>query len=100
MAIVMGLDQHRAQITAEWVDTVPGDVSVVGFDDIEEARRSSPPLTTIRQGLFEQGQNAAALALAMVAGDVALADEFPTELIVRASTSPPAAVHTNEPTTP
>jgi DNA-binding LacI/PurR family transcriptional regulator len=79
---------------------VPGDVSVVGFDDIEEARRSSPPLTTIRQGLFEQGQNAAALALAMVAGDVALADEFPTELIVRASTSPPAAVHTNEPTTP
>jgi DNA-binding LacI/PurR family transcriptional regulator len=79
---------------------VPGDVSVVGFDDIEEARRSSPPLTTIRQGLFEQGQNAAALVLAMVAGDVAVADEFPTELIVRTSTSPPAVVHTNGPTTP
>src|SRR5512140_1296263 len=27
MAIVMGLDQHRAQITAEWVDTVTGEVS-------------------------------------------------------------------------
>ncbi len=27
MAIVMGLDQHRAQITAEWVDTVTGEVT-------------------------------------------------------------------------
>src|SRR5437763_14396575 len=26
MTIVMGLDQHRAQITAEWVDTVTGEV--------------------------------------------------------------------------
>src|SRR5450755_1389821 len=27
MAIVMGLDQHRAQITAEWIDTVTGEAS-------------------------------------------------------------------------
>ena len=27
MAIVMGLDQHRAQITAEWIDTETGEVS-------------------------------------------------------------------------
>ena len=27
MTIVMGLDQHRAQITAEWVDTETGEVS-------------------------------------------------------------------------
>ena len=27
MTIVMGLDQHRAQITAEWVDTSTGEVS-------------------------------------------------------------------------
>jgi len=27
MAIVMGRDQHRAQITAEWIDTVSGEVS-------------------------------------------------------------------------
>jgi hypothetical protein len=27
MAIVMGLDQHRAQITAEWFDTETGEVS-------------------------------------------------------------------------
>ncbi len=76
---------------------VPGDVSVVGFDDIEEAHRSSPPLTTIRQGLFEQGQHAAALALALVAGEVAQTDDFPTELVVRASTSPPAGVDMDGP---
>ena len=27
MSIVMGLDQHRAQITAEWLDAVTGEVS-------------------------------------------------------------------------
>ncbi|MGZ4287565.1 MAG: hypothetical protein ACXVW5_25625 [Solirubrobacteraceae bacterium] len=27
MTIVMGLDQHRAQITAEWIDTSTGEVS-------------------------------------------------------------------------
>src|SRR4051794_10382815 len=27
MAIVMGLDQHRAQITAEWIDTSTGEIS-------------------------------------------------------------------------
>jgi hypothetical protein len=27
MTIVMGLDQHRAQITAEWIDTETGEVS-------------------------------------------------------------------------
>ena len=27
MAIVMGLDQHRAQITADWLDTASGEVS-------------------------------------------------------------------------
>ena len=27
MTIVMGLDQHRAQVTAEWLDTETGEVS-------------------------------------------------------------------------
>ena len=26
MTIVMGLDQHRAQITAEWIDTDTGEI--------------------------------------------------------------------------
>ena len=27
MTIVMGLDQHRAQITAEWIDTDTGEIA-------------------------------------------------------------------------
>ena len=27
MTIVMGLDQHRAQITAEWIDTATGEIA-------------------------------------------------------------------------
>ena len=27
MTIVMGMDQHRAQITAEWIDTTTGEIS-------------------------------------------------------------------------
>src|ERR1700674_5330758 len=27
MSIVMGLDQHRAQVTAEWIDLVSGEIS-------------------------------------------------------------------------
>ena len=27
MSLVMGMDQHRAQISAEWIDTVTGEIS-------------------------------------------------------------------------
>lgn len=39
--------------------TVPGDISVMGYDDIEYAAFMSPPLTTIRQPAFELGNRAA-----------------------------------------
>ncbi len=73
---------------------VPGDLSVVGFDDTEIARLLSPPLTTVRQPLREMGRVALRTALRLAAGEeldshhVALA----TELIVRRSTAPPSDV--------
>ena len=30
MTLVMGMDQHRAQISAEWIDTVTGEVRARG----------------------------------------------------------------------
>src|SRR3954451_2143783 len=41
MAIVMGLDQHRAQITADWLDTASGEVGRARVAPAyrEEARR-------------------------------------------------------------
>jgi DNA-binding LacI/PurR family transcriptional regulator len=42
---------------------VPGDVSVVGFDDVPEAAYYSPPLTTVRQNFGEVGRRAFTLML-------------------------------------
>ena len=47
---------------------VPGDVSVVGFDDHALASRYTPGLTTVHQPLCEEGARAAELALAMIDG--------------------------------
>jgi DNA-binding LacI/PurR family transcriptional regulator len=46
---------------------VPEDVSVVGFDDTEEASFAAPPLTTVRQPLYEQGAAAARLLMRTIA---------------------------------
>jgi DNA-binding LacI/PurR family transcriptional regulator len=43
--------------------SVPGDVSLVGFDDIPEASYFTPPLTTVRQDFMELGQRGLALLL-------------------------------------
>lgn len=42
---------------------VPGDIAVVGFDDIPRARTTNPPLTTIRQPITETGIRAASMLL-------------------------------------
>jgi DNA-binding LacI/PurR family transcriptional regulator len=71
---------------------VPGDISVVGFDDIPEAAHFSPPLTTVRQNFAEIGRRAVALLLSELSGGVGQSHEqIPSELIVRASTAPPRA---------
>jgi LacI family transcriptional regulator len=43
--------------------SVPGDVSVIGFDDIEAASFTVPRLTTVRQPLAEMGRIAAQCVL-------------------------------------
>jgi DNA-binding LacI/PurR family transcriptional regulator len=70
---------------------VPGDVSVVGFDDIAGAAHYLPPLTTVRQDLGALGQEAVRLLLAQLAGDEdSAASPVAPELIVRASADRPA----------
>lgn len=74
--------------------TVPGDVSVVGFDDNPLARRMRPALTTVRQDLDEKGR-AAAGALTDAIDRVQKGRKphvrhvlLPTELVERGSTGP------------
>jgi len=70
---------------------VPGDVSVVGFDDMEEAANFWPPLTTIRQTFAEIGRRSVdALIAEIKAGEHHRAPvAVPTQLIIRNSTARP-----------
>jgi DNA-binding LacI/PurR family transcriptional regulator len=72
---------------------VPGDVSVVGFDDIPEAEFFRPPLTTVRQDFAELGRRALRLLVQKIGGARADGPQQPvgTELIVRASAASPGA---------
>ncbi|WP_394357827.1 LacI family DNA-binding transcriptional regulator [Microbacterium betulae] len=72
---------------------VPGDVSVVGFDDIPVAAHVWPPLTTVHVDFAELGRRAIARLLAALRGvdaaDVVDAERPAPALIVRDSTSSP-----------
>ena len=68
----------------------PRDVSIVGFDDIPEARHFSPPLTTVRQDFPEVGRRAIALLLARLEGEGGYEETILPELVVRGTTAPPA----------
>ncbi len=64
---------------------VPGEVSVVGFDDLHSSRYTTPPLTTVRQPLFDVGQRLGRAILTMIAGEP-LDPEVPQlSLVVRSS---------------
>ncbi|GAB3689354.1 LacI family DNA-binding transcriptional regulator [Nocardiopsis oceani] len=67
---------------------VPEDVSVVGFDDLPEARWSSPPLTTVRQPLADMGRLAVRTVQRLVQNETIESSrvELATGLIVRHST--------------
>jgi DNA-binding LacI/PurR family transcriptional regulator len=69
---------------------VPEDISLVGFDDIDEAEHTRPPLTTVRQPVREKGAEAARLLLAAVdRRDFEQPEHrrLGTQLITRASTT-------------
>ena len=71
---------------------VPGDVSVVGFDDLYLSKAFYPPLTTVSQPRTDIGRTAMSLLLDILSGDdvaAAPAVVLPTALNIRGSTAPP-----------
>ncbi|MEU5312777.1 substrate-binding domain-containing protein [Streptomyces sp. NPDC021562] len=72
---------------------VPDDISVVGFDDLPEARWAAPALTTVRQPLAEMAATALRLLVRMMHGDrpEGTRTELSTRLVERASTAAPPA---------
>lgn len=72
---------------------VPADVSVVGFDDIPEARLAKPSLTTIQQPLVDKGFWAGQILVALTRREeVSSPVVLPTRLVIRESTAPPAGI--------
>lgn len=73
---------------------VPGQLSVVGFDNIPESVLAEPSLTTVQQPIRRMGQEAAEMLLALIAGeDVHDLDRtLDTSLVLRSSTAPPGQV--------
>jgi DNA-binding LacI/PurR family transcriptional regulator len=66
--------------------SVPGDVGVVGYDDVPVATIVRPALTTVRQPAREMGRAAATLLLDEIEGSESVGNiDLPAELVVRDS---------------
>lgn len=83
---------HVLEILAERGINVPNDISVVGFDDVKDAARSTPSLTTMRQPIREMGERAGYTLARIIEGESTPGHEvFPTELVIRESTAKPGS---------
>ena len=74
---------------------IPGELSLVGFDDSPAATLATPALTTVAQPHAEKGRIAAEWLLDAIERGQPPPDDrrmiLPTELVVRGSTAPPKA---------
>jgi LacI family transcriptional regulator, galactose operon repressor len=77
-------------VAAELGIDVPGQVSVVGFDNIPESALAHPPLTTVEQPMRQLGRDATAMLVALIGGheidDTHIT--LDTTLVRRRSTAP------------
>ena len=80
-------------VAAELGVDVPGQLSVVGFDNIPESALAQPPLTTVQQPMRQMGHDAVTMLVALIAGEVV--DEthvtLETTLVQRRTTTAPGA---------
>lgn len=64
---------------------VPDDISIIGFDDLPNSNYTTPPLTTVRQPVYEMGKQAARTVLQLLNGETPTLTQLPLELIMRES---------------
>lgn len=80
---VIALSALRA--LAEHGYSVPGDVRVVGYDDLPLANQTMPPLTTIRQDLVAGAAHLVDLLFRRIGGEAAPSVVIEPQLVVRGS---------------
>ncbi|WP_370326044.1 LacI family DNA-binding transcriptional regulator [Euzebya sp.] len=92
------------RLAAELGLDVPGDLSIVGFDNVPETLMTNPPLTTVDQSIRALGSEAIQLLLELIDRDAQSALDgaetpepihrlLPVHLVVRGSTAPPRSPH-------
>ena len=88
---ILAHSDRIAFVALDWLKarglSVPGDVSIVGFDGVPESASSRPPLTTIQQPIAEIGRRAVRAILDH--GGEIWRERVEVELVVRGSTAPP-----------
>jgi alanine racemase len=88
LAMSDGIAIGAIQAIHELGRTVPGDISVVGFDDVDLAASTDPPLTTVHQPVRAKGETAVRMLLSVIEGrDAAPGHQrLETRLVIRSST--------------
>lgn len=93
-ALFAGNDQMALGVLKAMHDqglSVPGDLSIVGFDDLPESAYFQPALTTVRQDFAELGRRGVEVALSLLRGEANQgAGAVAPQLIVRESTAAPS----------
>ncbi|MEB0039848.1 MULTISPECIES: LacI family DNA-binding transcriptional regulator [unclassified Pseudomonas] len=90
---MIGIGVLRA--AAERNVRVPGDLSVIGFDDIQMSRFVYPALTTVGQSILQLGEMAAEVLLRRISAPTDTAIEqriVAPSIVIRESTAPPTTV--------
>ncbi len=93
-AIVCGNDRiaiGALYVLAEMGIKVPDEVSIIGFDNTEDAAYTEPPLTTINQPMFDIGLKAGEMLLQQIEQGTRFRNNLllPADLVLRESVAPP-----------
>jgi LacI family transcriptional regulator len=101
-AIISGSDEQAygvCKAARELGLTVPDDLSVVGFDDVELCQWVSPQLTTVRQPLAEMAREATRIVIELARGSTRPNQriELSTSIVIRESTAAPRPRAIREP---
>jgi len=89
-----GVAEEVYAIAAELGRTIPGDLSVIGYGNLDFGTRLNPPLATVRQRPYRMGTAAANLIIDRIEGNHLASprvERLAVEFIARGSTTAPAS---------